>query len=355
MPAASTAGRATRCWKARTPPRRTAISPGNTNPTNAADSSSGTTNTIASAARPCRPRICRATLSIIGFRLPCGWHAVTTVARSTYSAEVGAEGAGGEGGAGASGSRRPQAAGPCRVAGLCCAADPGAGSRRDRRRGGLHDGNDRAQPALRAGPGRPPPRRPGLHLHRGGRRGGGDRPADAAATGSRRRPGRRAEPLSRCAGRGGRAGLGRAGRPDRRGRPPMRAAALVAVAVSLVFAASGPLVGRRLPPAAATRLLTAGRVLVAGSSGVVAGVLAFTWVGQLPVLAAAGQWSVADLRSADPIPTALAACCAVVLLPAAGWWLRAAARRGRDLIRLYRTCRHVHAAGALVVIDDARP
>ncbi len=135
----------------------------------------------------------------------------------------------------------------------------------------------------------------------------------------------------------------------------MRAAVVVAAAVSLVFAGCGPLLGRRLPPAAATRVLTAGCVLVAGCSVFVAGVLAFTWVGQLPALAAAGQWSVSDLRLADPIPTEVAAVCTVALLPAAAWWLRTAARRGQELVTLYRTCRPLRASGALVVVDDARP
>jgi len=135
----------------------------------------------------------------------------------------------------------------------------------------------------------------------------------------------------------------------------VRAAVGVVVAVSLVFAAFGPLLGRRLPPAAATRLLAAGSVLVAGCSVFVAGVLAFTWVGQLPVLATVGRWSVTDLRSADPIPTDVAAGCMALLLPAATWWLRVAVRRSRDLISLHRTCRHLPAAGALVVLDDERP
>jgi hypothetical protein len=133
------------------------------------------------------------------------------------------------------------------------------------------------------------------------------------------------------------------------------AAVIVAVAVALVFAACGPALGRRLPPAAATRLLATGSVLVAGCSVFVTGVLAFTWIGQLPVLAHAGEWSVAELRSADPIPTGVAAGCTVLLLPAAGWWLWVVARRGRDLVALHRNGRQLRAAGAVVVVDDERP
>jgi Zn-dependent protease with chaperone function len=135
----------------------------------------------------------------------------------------------------------------------------------------------------------------------------------------------------------------------------MTTAVLVAVAMSLVFTTTGPLLGRRLPPAAATRMLTVGSMLAAGCTVFIVGVLAFTWVGQLPVLAEIGRWSVTDLRSADPIPTEVAATCTLLLVPAAGWWLLVAGRRVRQLVQLHRSCRHLRTAGALVVLDDARP
>src|SRR2546430_2379625 len=62
--ARSTAGRLTVCWKASTPPNSTAISPGKMNPTNAEDSSAGSTNTTANAAQPGSPRIRSATDAI---------------------------------------------------------------------------------------------------------------------------------------------------------------------------------------------------------------------------------------------------------------------------------------------------
>ena len=135
----------------------------------------------------------------------------------------------------------------------------------------------------------------------------------------------------------------------------MRAAIIIAVAVSLLLAATGPALGRRLPPAVGARLLVAASVLVAGCSVFVLGVMAFTWVGQLAPVAAFGQWSVADLRSADPIPTEIAAASTVLLLPAAGWWLVVVAGHCRALLAAHRSCRHLTAAGALVVVDDQRP
>lgn len=135
----------------------------------------------------------------------------------------------------------------------------------------------------------------------------------------------------------------------------MTAAVAIAVAVSILVAVGGPVMGRRLPPATATRLLTAASVLVAGCSVFVAGVLAFTWVGQLAPVAALGEWSAAKLRSADPIPREIAAGCAALLVVAAAWWLTVVARRCRELVSLYRRCRRLRHAGALVVVDDQRP
>ncbi|MGC9665240.1 M48 family metalloprotease [Planosporangium sp. 12N6] len=135
----------------------------------------------------------------------------------------------------------------------------------------------------------------------------------------------------------------------------MRAAVVIAIAVSLLIAAVGPALGRRLPPAAATRLLVAASVLVAGCSVLVTAVMAFTWIGQLPLVAALGDWSAAILRSTSPIPVQVAAASAVLLPPAAGWWLVVVARRCAALVATYRTCRHLAAAGALVVVDHQRP
>lgn len=135
----------------------------------------------------------------------------------------------------------------------------------------------------------------------------------------------------------------------------MTAAVAIAVAVSLLVAVGGPVLGRWLPPATATRLLTAASVLVAACSVFVAGVLAFTWVGQLAPVAALGEWSAAKLRSADPIPREVAAGCAALLVAAGAWWLTVVARRCRELVSIYRRCRHLQHAGALVVVDDQRP
>jgi Zn-dependent protease with chaperone function len=135
----------------------------------------------------------------------------------------------------------------------------------------------------------------------------------------------------------------------------VREAVVIALAVSLLVAIAGPVGSRRLPPAVAARLLVAASVLVAGCSVFVLGVMAFTWVGQLPAVAAPGEWSVGTLRSTDPIPTGVAAASVLLLLPAAAWWLAVVVRRCHALVAVYRACRTLHGPGALVVVDDERP
>jgi Zn-dependent protease with chaperone function len=132
------------------------------------------------------------------------------------------------------------------------------------------------------------------------------------------------------------------------------AAVVITLLVSLVFAAVGPTLGRRLPPATATRLLAVASALVAGCTVFVAGVTAFTWIGQLGPVAAVGDWSPAQVRSYDPIPTAVAAACTVLIFPAAAWWLTVAVGRCRELIAVHRICRQLPADGTLVVLPDER-
>jgi hypothetical protein len=83
-------------------------------------------------------------------------------------------------------------------------------------------------------------------------------------------------------------------------------------------------------------------------------VVAFTWVGQRPEIAALGPWSTVALRRADPRPDS-AAIGAALLLPLlaarAGWWI---ARRSRVLLALQQSCRHLPRSDLLVVLDTDR-
>jgi Zn-dependent protease with chaperone function len=135
----------------------------------------------------------------------------------------------------------------------------------------------------------------------------------------------------------------------------MSIAVVLTLAVSLLFAATAPALGRRLPPAPATRVLVLGSLAVTASAIFVLAVVAFTWVGQRPEIAALGPWSTVALRRADPIPHS-AAVGAALLLPLlavqAGWCL---ARRCRALLAVRQSCRHLPHTDSLVVVDTDRP
>jgi hypothetical protein len=131
-------------------------------------------------------------------------------------------------------------------------------------------------------------------------------------------------------------------------------AVVVAMVVSLLFAATAPALGRRLPPAVATRALVAGSLAVTASTLFVLAVVAFTWVGQLPEIAALGPWSAATLHQDDPIPDP-AAIGATLLLPVlAAQAGRIVVRRCRALFAVQRSCQHLPSTSSLVVVDTGR-
>ena len=135
----------------------------------------------------------------------------------------------------------------------------------------------------------------------------------------------------------------------------MTPAVVTALAVSVVFTVLGPRLGRRLPPAAAVRLLVPASLLSAASTVFVLAVVAFTWLGQLPAVAAVGPWSADRLRRIDPIPAEVAIVSAVLLTAVAAWCLRVGIRRCRALLAVHRACHRLGAPGTLVVLDSDRP
>ncbi|MCK9894190.1 M48 family metalloprotease [Frankia sp. AgB32] len=136
----------------------------------------------------------------------------------------------------------------------------------------------------------------------------------------------------------------------------MTAVALVPFVMSVLLAVSGGWLGRRLPPATATRLLTVASLVTALATGFILAVVAFTLLAPMPMLAAVGHWSATVVRGHDPLPAATG------LLPAAAvaGLLAAALRRtitvGLDLAAAERTCRRLGSAPTgLVIVDDDRP
>ncbi|MDF3298900.1 M56 family metallopeptidase [Streptomyces tropicalis] len=125
--------------------------------------------------------------------------------------------------------------------------------------------------------------------------------------------------------------------------------------VSAVLALVAPWVGRRMPPRAGAWAMVCAAVVAAGTWLTELAILAFTAVGQLPLVAAQGSWSVTVLAAEDPVSRTIAAVCAgvvpvvVVSLTAASW------RRGRALVGAWRDYRKLAAGGDLAVIDDPVP
>src|SRR5262245_52163306 len=134
----------------------------------------------------------------------------------------------------------------------------------------------------------------------------------------------------------------------------MTSATLIGLVVMVLYSAAAPVLGRRLPPATATRLLVAGNVLVAAGMSFILAVVAFTWVGQAPEIAELGPWSVASLRARSPIPVDAAAVSAVLVIGAAVSVVVATVRRIRSLGRNNRACRGLGPPRGLVDHDDSR-
>ena len=128
-----------------------------------------------------------------------------------------------------------------------------------------------------------------------------------------------------------------------------------AVLAIVLFAIAAPGLGRRLAPSLATRLLVPATLVMAASTVFVFGALALPWLGQLPMISAIGEWSVAELDAIDPVPDAVSEVSVVLLVVIAGNVVWQGIRRIRSLAAIYRTGRAFRTAGPVVVLDSALP
>ncbi|MEV5878492.1 M56 family metallopeptidase [Streptomyces sp. NPDC052101] len=132
---------------------------------------------------------------------------------------------------------------------------------------------------------------------------------------------------------------------------PMYLPLLVSAAQALV----APWAGRRMPPRAGTWAMVCAAVVAAGTWVTELAILAFTAVGQVPLVAAQGSWSVSVLAAEDPVNREVAAVCAGVVLVVVVSVTVASWRRGRALVDAWRECRHIAGGGELAVVDDPVP
>ncbi|HEY0496557.1 MAG TPA: M56 family metallopeptidase [Kutzneria sp.] len=133
----------------------------------------------------------------------------------------------------------------------------------------------------------------------------------------------------------------------------MTASVLAALAAMLLFVAVAPRLGHRLSPAIAACVLTAGSLLVAGSTGFVLAVLALTWLGQAPAVAWLAEWSPAELDAVSPVPEFVAIGCFALLSVVSLRLLVRAIRRARALVDVRRA--HRGLAATVIVVDSDRP
>jgi hypothetical protein len=127
-----------------------------------------------------------------------------------------------------------------------------------------------------------------------------------------------------------------------------------AILAIVLFAVAAPRLGRRLPPALAARLLVPASLVMAGSTVFVLGALAFTWLGQLPVISSIGSWSGSRLDASDPVPDPVAAVSLVLLGVATVRTALRIVRRGRSLVSLYRIHRDLRSVDSVIVVDSTR-
>ena len=135
----------------------------------------------------------------------------------------------------------------------------------------------------------------------------------------------------------------------------MTTAAVFGLIAIVVFALAAPAVPRHLPPRVATVTLVAGSLLAAASGVFILAVLAFTWIGQFPEVAAEGAWSPSVLRSSSPVPPVPAIVSGVLVALAMISAGLTSISRVRAMVAIHRACRGLVAVDDLVVLADARP
>src|SRR5215469_3922439 len=130
----------------------------------------------------------------------------------------------------------------------------------------------------------------------------------------------------------------------------------LAVYLPLVIPALAALAARpladRLPPRPATWLLAASALALAACSSLVLGLLAFTALIRIPLIAGLGHMSARAVSQADPESVPVAIIAAALLAYAAVAAGRAGARRALAIAAAGRRARDLPGAGQIVVTED---
>lgn len=134
----------------------------------------------------------------------------------------------------------------------------------------------------------------------------------------------------------------------------MRISVYVPFVAAAVLSLAAPRLAARLPPRPAAWALTCAAIAAVLSWTGALALLAFTGLGQIPLVALLGEWSAHVLRVEDPVSRAVAALCGLVLAVAAVSLTVTAWRGCRTLLDAHRECRTLPGEGELALLDDAR-
>jgi peptidoglycan hydrolase-like protein with peptidoglycan-binding domain len=124
--------------------------------------------------------------------------------------------------------------------------------------------------------------------------------------------------------------------------------------VAPLFALIAPRASRRLPPAAATWLLSCGTFAVASATIASLALVAAPLVAQTPIFAREGSWSDAVLVAHDPVKTPVAVAAIAALVAIAGSFGRNLRRQVRALRSAHRLAAALPGRAQLAVLDTGQ-
>lgn len=132
----------------------------------------------------------------------------------------------------------------------------------------------------------------------------------------------------------------------------MHLAVYLPLALPLLIAAASRPLSERLPPVAATWLLTLSALALALASSAVLGILALTAIVRIPLIDALGGVSGSVIRQNDPASVPVAIIAGALLAAAVTMACRALWHRAAALIAAGREAHRLRGAGQVVVTDD---
>ncbi|MFI6685187.1 M48 family metalloprotease [Streptomyces sp. NPDC050485] len=135
----------------------------------------------------------------------------------------------------------------------------------------------------------------------------------------------------------------------------MLVALFTPLAISAVLALAAPWAGGRLPPRMAAWLLTVASLIAALGTAIDLGMTAFTLIGQIPAVAAEGEWSPGVLAAQAPVNWLVAAVCALALTGGVGALAVSTWRQTAVWLAARREGRALPTGSDLAVVDDPVP